>query len=157
MKNILSLLIIVFCLVFSGCGNKEEENKSSNKDSNNKTQTQQQTSDQSKFNSSNPEVTKIWNQIEQINSSMGNGINAGKSGHLEEPVSEIISYLKMIPEKAPDISSENLETLKIKVIELRKTGVIMDKLQHANNTSELKEEYIKFSQTLNEIKNILPE
>lgn len=156
-----SAMLIVSCTILNifiaGCGNKEEENKTSKKETDNKTKTQQQTSTQSQSNTSITDVGKIRSQVEKINSSMGKSINSGKSGHLEEPVGEIISLLKTIPEKSVNLPPASLELIKTKVNDLRKIGASMDKYQHDNKTAELKEEYQKFNQTLNEIKNVLPE
>ena len=161
MKTLSSMLFvscIIFNVLFSGCGSNEEENKNTQKEtvSKSKTETQQQSSAQTQSNTSSTETGKIWGQIVNINESMGKGINSGKSGHLEEPVAEIIALLKTIPEKLPDLEPVKLELLKVKVNELRKSGIIMDRYQHDNKASELKEEYAKFNQALNDIKSVLP-
>jgi len=159
MKIISTILIvsgIIINIIISGCGSKEE-NKTTDKESNNKTQTQPQITTQTQGNTNVSEIGKIWSQIEKINSSMGKGINSGKSGHLEEPVGEIISLIKTIPENSANLPPASLDLIKSKVNELRKTGASMDKYQHNNKTSELKEEYQKFIQTLDEIKNVIPE
>jgi len=160
MKTLSSMFFvscIVLNLLFSGCGSKEEENNSTQNEtvSKNKTEIQQQSSIQTQSNTSSSETGKIWGQIVKINESMGKSINSGKSGHLEEPVAEIIALLKTIPEKSPDIDPVKLELLKVKVNELRKSGIIMDRYQHDNKASELKEEYSKFNQALNDIKSAL--
>jgi len=153
-------MFIVSCTIFnffiSGCGKKEEDNKTSQKETGSKPEIQQQNSTQTKSNTPTSETGKIWSQVEKINESMGKGINSGKSGHLEEPVAEIITLIKTIPEKTPALEPVKLEVIKTKVNELRKIGVIMDRYQHDNKTSELKEEYVKFNSALNEIKKILP-
>ncbi|MBL8007926.1 MAG: hypothetical protein JNJ56_10365 [Ignavibacteria bacterium] len=165
MKTFSSMLIL-FCIIFtvyiSGCGTKEEENKTSQKEtaSKNKTETQQQSTTQTqphtKTNTPTSETGKIWSQVEKINESMGKSINSGKSGHLEEPVAEIISLIKTIPEKIPNLDQANLEVIKTKVNELRKIGGMMDRYQHDNKITELKAEYAKFNSALNEIKKVLP-
>ncbi|HAY33620.1 MAG TPA: hypothetical protein PK536_02250 [Ignavibacteria bacterium] len=164
--RLLSSILIVICFTFilfiSGCGKKEEEVKTDQKESKNKTETQSQNNTQSQSNTlsqsntSTSETAKLWNQIEKINESMGKGINSGKSGHLEEPVAEIISMIKKIPAAAGNLEPASLQTIISKTNELRKSGEMLDKYHHANQTSELKEEYSKFTLTLNEIKNVLP-
>lgn len=157
----LSVILLVSCTILStvitGCGEKEEVNKTSQKESvEKKTQTQQETSTQNQSNTSASEVGKIWSQVEKINASLSKGINSGKIGHLEEPVSEIITLIKKMPEKSANLPAASLETIKTKTNELKKIGDKMDKYQHDNKTSEMKAEYLKFSQTLNDIKNIFP-
>jgi hypothetical protein len=95
-------------------------------------------------------------KIDQINSSMGKSINGGNPGHLEEPVAEILGLLKTLPDMSPEITGTALETLKTKTNELRKTGMNMDKYQHANQFTELKDEYARFTKTLDELKDELP-
>ncbi|MBK8980961.1 MAG: hypothetical protein IPM38_01270 [Ignavibacteria bacterium] len=165
MRSLLSILIVI-CFAFnffiSGCGKKEDEVKTEQKEFINKTETQIQNNTQSQSNTqtqnnnSTSETFKIWNQVEKINESMGKGINSGKSGHLEEPVAEIISLIKKIPAAAGNLEPASLQTIISKTNELRKSGDLLDKYQHANQTSELKEEHSKFTTTLNEIKNVLP-
>ncbi|MDQ3019014.1 MAG: hypothetical protein M3R36_00335 [Bacteroidota bacterium] len=158
----LSSAFTVFCIIFnvliSGCGTKEDDKKTIQKETVNKkkTETQQQNSTPTKSNTSTTEAGKIWSQVEKINESMGKSINSGRSGHLEEPVAEIIKFIKTISEKSPNLESADLEVIKTKVNELRKTGIKMDRYQHDNKPSELKEEYVKFNSALNEIKNELP-
>jgi len=105
----LSTILIVSCFILnilvSGCGKKEDEIKTGQKESGSKTETQQQSTTQSQSNTSTSEIGKIWGQIEKIHESMGKGINSGKSGHLEEPVAEIITLIKKIPGKSANLPS----------------------------------------------------
>jgi len=155
-----SSVFTVFCIIFnvliSGCSTKEEDKKESVNKSKTETQKQSTTQTQTQTGTSNSEAGKIWSQVEKINESMGKGINSGKSGHLEEPVAEIISLIKTIPEKIPNLDPANLDVIKSKVNELRKSGVIMDRYQHDNKASELMEEYTNFNSALSEIKKVLP-
>lgn len=156
---LLSALILSF--YFSGCGKDESETKSSQKESGSNTGTQQKTTQTpgntgSTENSGNTDAGKIWSSVEKINISMGQGISSGNAVHLKEPVSEIINLLNTIQKNPAGIDPANLEKLNDKVNELNKTGMMMDKFQHAGNSSELIMEYGKFAQTLNEIKSLLP-
>ncbi len=159
MKLSFSILIVI-CLTFnlfiSGCGKKDENVTAEQKELNNKNETKSQSNTQSQNNIASSETAKIWNQIVKINESMGKGINNGKSGHLEEPVAEIISLIKKIPAAAGNLEPASLQTIISKTNELKKIGDMLDKYQHAGQTQELKEEYSKFNSTLNDIKNVLP-
>lgn len=147
-------LSLTFLICVSGCEPKEE-NKTTQKTPETKTQTQQQ-APSTQSNNPTSEAGKIWTQIENVNMSISKNVNSGKSGHLEEPVGEILAMLKTLPERVPGIETGNLETLKTKVNELRKIGVKMDQYQHANKSEELKSEYKKFDLLLKEIKDLLP-
>lgn len=145
---------MIFNISISGCG-KEEVSKTPQKESGSKTE-QQQSTTKTESNNTSSETGKIWNQVEKVNESMGKSINSGKSGHLEEPVAEIISLIKKIPENSTNLEAASLEKIKTKVNELRKIGDRMDKFQHGNKNTELKEEYVKFNVALNEIKSVIP-
>ena len=145
----------LFVSVITGCGEKEADNKSSQEKSDYKTETQKKESVPNQNNTSISESGKVWIKIDQINSSMGKSINNGKPGHLEEPVAEILSLMKTLPELSPEITGAFLEKLKSKTNDLRKTGMNMDKYQHANQFTELKDEYARFTKTLNELKSEL--
>lgn len=153
-------IYIASCLltfsVFTGCGEKETENKSAQEKSDYKTDTQKKETIPTQNNTPTSESGKAWMKIDQINSSMGKSINGGNPGHLEEPVAEILGMLKTLPDLSPEIKGAALETLKTKTNELRKTGMNMDKYQHANQVTELKKEYAIFAQTLYDLKNELP-
>jgi len=151
---IASCLLILF--VFSGCGEKETENKTAQKKSDYKTETQKKETTPTQNNTPTSESGKAWMKIDQINSSMGKSINGGNPGHLEEPVAEILGLLKTLPDLSPEIKGAALETLKTKTNDLRKTGMNMDKYQHANQFTELKDEYARFTKTLDELKGELP-
>ncbi len=157
---LLSALILSF--YFSGCGKEESETKTSQKESGSNTGTQQKNTTQtpgntgSTGNSGNSDAGKIWSSVEKINISMGQGISKGNAVHLKEPVTEIITLLRTIQKNPAGIDPANLEKINAKVNELGNIGMVMDKFQHAGNSSELIMEYGKFSQTLNEIKSLLP-
>jgi len=158
MKTLYAILIascMIFNISISGCG-KEEVSKTPQKESGSKTETQQQSTTKTESNNTSSETGKIWNQVEKVNESMGKSINSSKSGHLEEPVAEIISLIKKIPENSTNLEAASLEKIKTKVNELRKIGDRMDKFQHGNKNTELKEEYAKFNVALNEIKSVIP-
>jgi hypothetical protein len=159
MKNSFAIFIASCILIFSvitGCGEKKTDNKTLQKESEIKKETQKNESVPKQNNSSTSESGKVWSKIDQINSTMGKSINSANPGHLEEPVAEILNLLKTLPDLSPEITGASLETLKSKANELRKIGMSMDKYQHGNNIPELKEEYVKFKKTLEELKSELP-
>ncbi|MBK8983601.1 MAG: hypothetical protein IPM38_15130 [Ignavibacteria bacterium] len=174
MKLFSSALLVsamILSLFISGCGKDESDTNTAQKESGSNTESQQKTTTQtqgntdntgntdktgSTGNSGNTEAGKIWSSVENINISMGQGISSGNAGHLKEPVTEIINLLNTIQKNPTGIDPADLEKINAKVEELGKSGMLMDKYQHAGNSSELIMEYGKFSQTLNEIKSLLP-
>lgn len=170
-SSALLMSALILSLFINGCGKDGSETKTTQKESGSNTGTQQKTTTQtpntpnttdntgttgSTGNTGNTDAGKIWSSVEKINISMGQGISNNNAVHLKEPVTEIITLLNSIQKNPAGINPANLEKINSKVNELSSSGMMMDKYQHAGNSSELIMEYGKFSQTLNEIKSLLP-
>ncbi len=98
----------------------------------------------------------IWSQIEKKTEALGQVIQGGKAGHLDEPIAEVVSLLKSLPAKSTGLESPKLALIKAKISEIEMLGSSMDNFQHSNKNAEVIKEYEKFIKSLGELKSQYP-
>ncbi|MDQ3019042.1 MAG: hypothetical protein M3R36_00480 [Bacteroidota bacterium] len=150
--TLISLLALNF--IFSACGDKKDETTQTKKEDKTTTQTPTQ---QTQTTVTAPKIGVIWNQVEKKNEALGQIIQEGKAGHFDEPIAEVINLLKTLPAKSTGLDQSKQELLKTKISELEKIGKTMDELHHSKKEPEVKKEYEKFTQNINDIKSIYPQ